>query len=109
MSSARLSSGSKEWLFNRRGIEILSPPEGLRVPSTNPPPSDGKTRPAQIWLRTSVEQLIELYETQAEIFRAQVRRLEEGGNDSGNEGEAAALEADLCQLRQAAASTVPEP
>ncbi len=56
-------------------------------------------RQLESWLKTMLARLTELYEAQAAAFREQVRRLATGQADVGMDSDAAALEADLRELR----------
>ncbi len=58
-------------------------------------------RQLHAWLRGAVAQIIDLYESQAEVFREQVRRLTADGDALGTAGDARSLAADLEELRQA--------
>ena len=62
-------------------------------------------RQVQLWLKTNVCRLVELYETQASAFREQIRRLtSESADPSVHDGDGS-LERDLRGLRQNAAET----
>jgi GTP-binding protein EngB required for normal cell division len=58
-------------------------------------------RQLHAWLKSAVGQLIDLYESQAEVFREQVRRLTAERDGTGTASDAGALAADLEELRQA--------
>jgi GTP-binding protein EngB required for normal cell division len=55
-------------------------------------------RQLHAWLRGTVSQVIDLYESQAEVFREQVRRLAAG--KAGTGGDVRSLAADLEELRR---------
>jgi hypothetical protein len=57
-------------------------------------------RQLHAWLKASVGQLIELYESQAEVFREQVRRLTADRDGTGT-ADVGALAAELAELRRA--------
>jgi GTP-binding protein EngB required for normal cell division len=66
-------------------------------------------RQLQAWLKASFEQLVELYEAQAEVFREQARRRRRINGESGEPMTAADLQtlrADLLELEQ---KTLPQP
>jgi hypothetical protein len=57
-------------------------------------------RQVQLWLKTNVARIVELYEAQASAFREQIRRLGAESVDGGTVEAQAELEADLRRLRQ---------
>jgi GTP-binding protein EngB required for normal cell division len=57
-------------------------------------------RQVQLWLKTNVARIVELYEAQASAFREQIRRLGAESVDGGTVEVQAELEADLRRLRQ---------
>ncbi len=52
------------------------------------------------WVKGCLSQLVGLYETQAEVFREQVRRLTAEVDSSGADGDVSCLEADLIELKR---------
>jgi len=56
-------------------------------------------RQLQTWLKTSLGQLVELYETQAEVFRDQCRRVADSTAGVGAASDRESLEADLRELQ----------
>jgi GTP-binding protein EngB required for normal cell division/molybdenum-dependent DNA-binding transcriptional regulator ModE len=64
-------------------------------------------RQVHAWLRGCLGQLIESYESQAEVFREQVQRRSEQGAAVAPVGEARDLEADLRELHQTEAIETP--
>jgi len=56
----------------------------------------------QSWLKNSVAQVVEPYQTQAEVFREQLRRMTASDTGSAGEGETAELIRDLQELEQTA-------
>jgi hypothetical protein len=60
-------------------------------------------RQVQLWLKSNVARLVELYEAQASAFREQIRRLASQSTDSSVHVGDESLERDLRGLRQNAA------
>jgi hypothetical protein len=60
-----------------------------------------------MWLKTSVAQLTEHYEAQAEVCREHLRRLGEGQPISRSAGEQQELAAAIAELRQDEGITTP--
>jgi hypothetical protein len=62
-------------------------------------------RQVQLWLKTNCVRLVDLYETQASVFREQIRRLTSESADWSLHDSDESLENDLRGLRQNAAET----
>ncbi len=61
-------------------------------------------RQLRAWLRSCIAQLADVYESQAEVFRKQVRRITADGDAAATTGDTQALLADVRELRQAEAA-----
>jgi GTP-binding protein EngB required for normal cell division len=61
-------------------------------------------RQIQAWLKSGIAQLVDLFESQAEVFREQVRRLTANVDSAGASGDQRELVADLQELQQPGAA-----
>jgi GTP-binding protein EngB required for normal cell division len=66
--------------------------------------TEGYDRQLRAWLKGSIAQLVELYESQAEVFREQVRRLTVAADGADTPAEVRDLAADLQELQRTAAA-----